>query len=509
MALPMMASAVKVEIGGLWYSLNTIVNTASVTRPQMSSYYSGDIVIPATVNYENTEYSVSSIEGNAFYNCTGLTSVTIPGSVKEIYDFAFSGCSSLESVVMEEGVKMIYENVFYDCFKLASISFPSTLEYMGLNSSLESTQWYRNQTGDIIYAGPICFKYKGNTYNDFEIALKVGTKGIAAGAFRDCYGLTSIILPDGLTTIAELAFKDCSKLQSIVFPESLRNIWREAFTNTAWYNNQPDGLVYAGPVLYSYKGTMPENTAINIPEGTNAIAQSAFLSCANLSAVSIPNSVETMGWAVFSTCTGLTSIVFPNSIRTIPNYVCYSCSNLKYVSIPQSVTRIDGNTFLNCSSLIDVFCYAEKIPSANSYTFTLENIANATLHVPTSSLEAYTNTEPWSSFGTIVAIEEPVLHRCATPIICFSNGKIRFSCETEDVEFVSKVIVENSETEQIGNEIEIGTAFTVSVYARREGYLDSDNATSSFSLAKVGDVNADGELNAADVTALVNAILGK
>ena len=508
MLLPIVANAEEVEIDGLWYSLDANTKEAIVISSK-SVYYSGLVEIPAVVTYGGAYYNVSSIGGSAFSSCSDLTSVTIPGSVKEIYDRAFKYCSSLESVVMEEGVKMIYEDVFGDCFKLTSISFPSTLEYMGLNSSLEYTQWYKNQTGDVVYAGPICYKYKGSSYNDLDITIKEGTKGIAAGAFQNCSNLKSIVFPDGLTTVGEWAFGDCYKLQSVVFPESIRNIWQNAFTNTAWYNNQPDGLVYAGSVLYSYKGTMPENTEISIPDGTKGIAQSAFLSCANLSSVIIPNSVETMGWAVFSCCTGLVSIEFPNSINTIPNFACYSCSNLKYVTIPHGITKVVGNSFQNCSSLMDVICYADQVPSANEYTFTLNNIANATLHVPESSLEAYSTIEPWSHFGSIVAIKEPTLERCATPTISFSNGKVRFNCETEDVEFVSRVIVENSETELIGREIDLGTTFMVSVYARREGYLDSDIATSSFTMTNVGDVNADGELNAADITAVVNAILGK
>lgn len=230
--LPLMAHADKVQIDGIYYNLNTDIKTAEVTSSPYGNY-TGSIVIPQSVVYGGSTYHVTSIGSSAFSDCRGLTSVTIPGStsiissyafknctslssitipgnVKEIWDFAFDGCTSLTSVIMEEGVKMIYETVFRNNNNLTSISFPNSLEYMGSNSGLENTPWYSNQTGDVIYAGPICYKYKGPyNYNGFEITIKEGTKGIAAFAFSNCRNLTSVVLPDGLTTIAEWAFADC------------------------------------------------------------------------------------------------------------------------------------------------------------------------------------------------------------------------------------------------------------------------------------------------------------
>jgi hypothetical protein len=62
---------------------------------------------------------------------------------------------------------------------------------------------------------------------------------------------------------------------------------------------------------------------------------------------------------------------------------------------------------------------------------------------------------------------------------------------------------------QNGNELAIGGNFTVNVYAVKEGYDNSDTATMTINMSQIGDVNADGELNSADITAVVNAILGK
>ena len=94
MLLPLLANAEAVEINGIYYNLSTETNTAEVTKNPnyYSNYYSGEIVIPESVNYEGTSYSVTSIINDAFQECTGLTSITIPNSVTEIGDRAFYGC---------------------------------------------------------------------------------------------------------------------------------------------------------------------------------------------------------------------------------------------------------------------------------------------------------------------------------------------------------------------------------------------------------------------------------
>ena len=95
-----------------------------------------------------------------------------------------------------------------------------------------------------------------------SIEIPNSVTSIRYGAFYNCSGLTSIEIPNSVTSIGDWAFDGCSGLTSIEIPNSVTSIGVQAFDNTAWYNNQPNGLVYAGKVAYKYKGTMPDNTNI-------------------------------------------------------------------------------------------------------------------------------------------------------------------------------------------------------------------------------------------------------
>ena len=91
MLLPMLAGAETVEIDGIYYELISKIKEATVIQ-KPNGYYSGDVVIPASVTYDGTEYSVTSIGRSAFSYCSGLTSVTIPNSVTTIGFHAFAYC---------------------------------------------------------------------------------------------------------------------------------------------------------------------------------------------------------------------------------------------------------------------------------------------------------------------------------------------------------------------------------------------------------------------------------
>lgn len=175
----------------------------------------------------------------------------------------------------------------------------------------------------------------------------------------DYYGTnTKVEIPSALrgytvTSISNYAFSGCENLTSISLPDSVTSIGKGAFDGTAWYESQPNGLVYAGKVAYKYKGTCPET--ILLKEGTLGIAEDAFAKCKKLANITIPDSVTTIGSGAFSGCESLTSIIIPDGVTTdIEEWTFSNCINLTSVIIGDDVTRIDWRAFSGCQSLESV-----------------------------------------------------------------------------------------------------------------------------------------------------------
>ncbi len=316
--------------------------------------------------------SVTSIGDYAFENCS-FTSITIPDSVTNIGDRAFYYCDSLSSVSIPDSVTSIGDNAFYLCSSLTSITIPNRVTSIGDNAfkNCDSLISIVVEEGNTVYhsAGNCIIETATQKLlqgcKNSVIPSDGSVTSIGNSAFYSC-SLTSITIPDSVTSIGDNAFYGCRSLAAITIPDSVTSIGSSAFNSTGWYYNQPDGIVYAGKVVYDVKGTCPSQVVLK--EGTLGIAGSAFANCSSLSSITVPDSVTSIGDYAFSYCSSLTSITIPDGVTSIGDYAFRGCSFLSSVTIPGSVTSIGNYAFYLCSSLTSI-TIPNSVTSIGDYAF--------------------------------------------------------------------------------------------------------------------------------------------
>ena len=329
-------------------------NKVTITDCDRSA--NGAITIPSEIDGK----SVTSIGYEAFYKCTGLTSITIPNSVTSIGYNAFKYCTGLTSITIPNSVTSIGDWAFNHCTGLTSINVASGNNYYSDNNGVlfnkKKTELIRYPEGksQTSYTIPDSVTSIEDCAFDgcsglISITIPNSVTSIGDDAFAGCSGLTSITIPNSVTSIGHWAFDGCTGLTSITIPNSVTSIGDYAFdgcTGLTSINVASENNYYSGNngVLFNKKKT----ELIRYPEGKS---QTSY---------TIPNSVISIGCYAFYGCTGLTSITIPNSVTSIEDCAFDGCSGLTSITIPNSVTSIGGVAFDGCSGLKDVYYTGSK-----------------------------------------------------------------------------------------------------------------------------------------------------
>ena len=390
-------------------------------------------------------------------------------------------------VAMADAVEIngIYYNLVPNTGEAEVTSNPSGARYTGKVVIPEKVN-YDGKDYDVTRIGNNAFEFCENlTGVDIPCSVKI----IGESAFTGCEIMGSITIPDNVTTIGRNAFSDCIALTSVTIPKGVTRLETKIFSRCS-------GL-----------------TSVNILGNVTHIGESVFNGCINLTSFTIPSGVTVIDQYAFYGCTGLTSITIPNKVTEIGSRAFYGCTGLKSVTIGSAVKKIVIKTFANCTNLEHVYCLAESVPNTYTDAFDGSYPEATTLHVPAASIEAYKSTAPWSTFNLVTAISgsDPGALKCATPTIKINGGELTFECETEGVTFNAAYSYNSGSGNVVGNKMILAGATTchVTVYATKEGYQDSDVATTDVELqvGKRGDVNLDGVVSITDAVTVVNIIL--
>ena len=293
---------------------------------------------------------------------------------------------------------------------------------------------------------------------------------IGSKAFYLCHSLTSVTIPESVTSILDQAFYGCSGLTSLTIPKSVTSIGRLAFNGCRGLTSLtiPKSVTSIGYHAFSGCSGL---TSITIPEGVTSIGFYAFYGCSHLATVNLSRSVTSIGWYAFYACP-ITSITIPERVTEIAYGSFWDCKSLTSVTLPSSVASIGDMAFNGCSALTSVIIENPTPVSITSDVFT--NRANATLYVPAGSKAAYEAADYWKEFKAIV--EMAPLETFAVMLDGVEQTLEGKWVVSDDTDFI----------------------VSSSVYYRVTGRK----------ARSMGDVNSDGKITIADVTALVNVILG-
>ena len=368
----------------------------------VSTSYTGHVVIPGTVSYNGRTYTVKEV--GAFKS--GPTKVTIPNTVTRIRDLAFCFCNTLTSVVIGNSVQTIGEGAFSNT-KLTSVTIPNSVTSIGDEA--------------FAYCQSLASVSLGSRVRTIGNDVFSGTK------------LTRVTIPNSVTSIGDRAFSSCP-LTSVSLGSGVRTIGTYAFSGTKLASvTIPNSVTSIGQGAFS---SCPL-TSVSLGSGVRTIGNWAFSNCTKLTSIHIPASVSSIGATPFQSCTALTSITVASGntvydsrdgcnsiIETATNALMQGCKNtvipntvttirqlafcnlpLTSITIPSSVATIENRAFINCTQLTRITVQRNTPPTINvgglgSYYHSFSNVpTTAEIVVPCGSAAAYRAAEGWSSFS--------------------------------------------------------------------------------------------------------------
>ena len=271
---------------GITWEYEEIVAGATCSiRPKDRNSISGFVKIPGAVEVGGVSIKVVEIGNSAFYRCSGLTAVVIPGSVTEIGAYAFSVCSGLTAVTISGSVTKIWNGAFEYCSRLTAVSIPSSVTKIWEQAfrGCSGLKSFEVESGNERYCSE-----QGVLFTKGKDTLVRYPGGKPEGTYS---------IPSSVTEIESWAFFGCSGLKSFEVESGNKNYCAE------------NGVLFTKDkaTLVCYPGGKP-GESYTIPSSVTEIERFAFSDCRGLTGVTIPSSVTEIGWEAFKGCTRLKAV---------------------------------------------------------------------------------------------------------------------------------------------------------------------------------------------------------
>lgn len=386
--------------GGIWYRIAEDNVCEVIAPPNDGETYSGDITIPGMTPGPNGNSMVARIANRAFEK-SKITTVSLPGSLREIGERAFwccdrlikfefpnspmlttikteavANCESLGTVIIPAQLKCNFNAP--DIFNLCTALSTFIVDNANINfTSIDGVLYSKDGTTLLMYPQ----NHDGLSYEFPEKCVKIGKRAFANSK------IVNIDIPVRITEIGERAFYDCNYLEKIIFGEGIteipeyllfgsgNNLIAKLGSNVKTIGDHafdmcdirivslPKGLKRIGNMAF-YGSSLDE---IDLPEGLEYIGNSAFRG-AGIGSLTLPAGIE-LGEGVFSSCLFLDHVTLAEGVKALPQATFAACFSLRSITFPASVEYIGPRILLNCPSLNKI-----EVASGNQNYMTVDNV---------------------------------------------------------------------------------------------------------------------------------------
>ncbi len=414
---------VNVERGSAYYSSvdGVLTNSARTKLLYCPAARTGSYTVPR---------GIVTVGERAFYNCTKLNEIIIPGYVEEIEDYAFYGCSKASRIVFDEGAVagmelFVGDYAFAEMTNLKEVVFEDGSVVTSLGKYA-----FANASGLSKFVVPATMTTIGDYAFDNASALKTVSfapdgKDLTFGnyVFNDCKALTKVELPatvvklnlgvfDGCVNISEVKvhqdnqyYKDDDGIVfskdgkdllffpkgrqgdangEYVIPVGVENISEGAFKGMRYIEK----IVIRNTITHIGKNAFANSmqlATLEFESGNDTakltIGENAFEGCAKVQTVALPTRTEIIEAKAFYNVS-MTSVTFPAGLTTIGDYA-FSNSSLKTVEIPAGLTTFGTNVFDSCVALTSV-TFAQGFNATEIPVGTFKNSGLKTIEIPAS-----------------------------------------------------------------------------------------------------------------------------
>ena len=333
--------------------------------------------------------SVTSLGAASFYGCTGLISVKISSSIKEIPTLAFERCSALNDVYIPESVLIIGNRAFRDCSGLTEITIPNSVTTIDYEAFLNCTGFTSvsipnsvTLIGDHAFYACTSLKELNIDNGEEQLVMKdysfancpINTLRLGRNlSYNDGYSpfqgmasLREITISNAVTTLGKDAFKNCSDLFHLIIEGGLSQLTMPNNNNP--FSGCPITLLDIGRnILYNgnyspFKG-MTSIRNLSIGDKVTSIGRYAFYGCSGFSDISIPNSVKTIEEYAFNGCNGVSWVSIGKSINSIGDYAFQGCSNVFGLTWNAKNCQSTGHLPADKVTLVEIGDEVEVLPS--------------------------------------------------------------------------------------------------------------------------------------------------